>query len=212
MSQHPDQPCRETTDHRAYAPATARNRDAILNVLSRILPKSGRVLELSAGTGEHAVFFAGALPHLIWQPSDIDIRALRSIAAYREAASLGNLQPPLTIDAAAGDWQIDRADAVICINMIHIAPRAACAGLMAGAARVLPPDGILYLYGPYKEGGVHTAESNLRFDLDLRARNPDWAVRNLEDVVTQAAEQGLRHRETVTMPANNRSVIFVKNG
>jgi SAM-dependent methyltransferase len=198
------------TDQRAYAPATGRNREAILEVLKRILPASGRVLELSAGTGEHAVFFAGALPHLTWQPSDVDARALLSIAAHREASNLGNLRPPLTIDAAAPVWQIDRADAIVCINMIHIAPWAACAGLMAGAARTLPPGGVLYLYGPYKEGGAHTAQSNLRFDLDLRMRNPDWGVRDMENVVAQAAEQGLRHSETVAMPANNRSPVFVK--
>jgi hypothetical protein len=199
------------TDRRAYAPATARNREAILEVLKRVLPMSGTVLEISAGTGEHAAFFAAALPHLTWQPSDMDEHALLSIAAHRAAAALGNLRPPVTIDAATPDWPVDRAEAIVCINMVHIAPWAACAGLMAGAARTLPPGGVLYLYGPFKEGGVHTAESNLRFDLDLQMRNPAWGVRDLEQVVAQATQQGLRHSETVTMPANNRSLIFVND-
>ena len=169
------------------------------------------MLEVSAGTGEHAAFFAAALPHLTWQPTDLDERALLSIAAHREAADVNNLSPPLTLDAASADWPVLRADAVVCINMIHIAPWAACIGLTAGAARTLPPGGLFYLYGPYKEGGAHTAESNLRFDLDLRLRDSSWGVRNLEDVVALAAEHGLQHSETVTMPANNRSVVFVRS-
>jgi len=200
------------TDHRAHAPATARNREPILAVLKRVLPRSGLVLEVSAGTGEHAVFFAGALPHLAWQPTDRDERSLLSIAAHREAAGLGNLRAPLALDAAAPDWPVPAAEAIVCINMIHIAPWAACVGLMAGAARTLPPGGVLYLYGPYKEGGAHTADSNLRFDIDLQTRDPSWGVRNLEDVVALAAGHGLRHVETVTMPANNRSLVLVKGG
>jgi len=198
-------------DRRAYAPATARNREPILAVLSRVLPLSGLVLEVSSGTGEHAAFFAAALPHLTWQPTDRDERALPSIAAHRDAAGLHNLLLPVLLDASSAEWPVARADAVVCINMIHIAPWAACAGLMAGAARVLPPGGALYLYGPYKEGGVHTAESNHRFDLDLQLRDSAWGVRNLEDVVALADGHGLRHTETVTMPANNRSIVFVRN-
>jgi SAM-dependent methyltransferase len=200
------------TDHRAHAPATARNREPILAVLRRVLPPSGLVLEVSAGTGEHAAFFAAALPHLVWQPTDLDERSLLSIAAHREAAGVDNLRPPLSLDAGSSDWPVKRADAIVCINMIHIAPWTACLGLMAGAARTLPSGGVFYLYGPYKEGGGHTAESNVRFDIDLQLRNPSWGVRNLEDVVALAAEHGLRHAETVAMPSNNRSVIFVKNG
>ncbi len=199
------------TDRRAHAPATTRNREPILRVLERILPPSGLVLEISAGTGEHATFFAAALPHLTWQPTDRDEGALRSIAAHRDAARLGNLLPPLVLDAMQALWPVERAEAIVCINMIHIAPWTACTGLMAGAARTLPPGGVLFLYGPYKEGGEHTAESNRRFDLDLQLRDPSWGVRNLEDVVALAAEHGLRHMETVTMPANNRGVLFVKS-
>lgn len=200
----------EAQNHRAYAPATARNREPILAVLSRILPSSGLVLEVSSGTGEHAAFFAAALPHLTWQPTDRDERSLLSIAAHRETVGLANLLPPLPLDASSPDWAVTRADAMACINMIHIAPWAACEGLMAGAARTLPPSGVLYLYGPYKEGGVHTAESNHRFDLDLQQRDPSWGIRNIEDVIALAEGHGLRHFETVAMPANNRSVLFVK--
>lgn len=199
------------TDHRAHAPATVRNREPILAVLNRVLPSAGLVLEISAGTGEHAVFFAGALPHLTWQPTDFDERSLSSIAAHREFAGLPNLRPPLMLDAASADWPVREADAIVCINMVHIAPWSACVGLMAGAARTLPSGGVLYLYGPYKEGGEHTAESNLRFDIDLQTRDPSWGVRNLEDVVALAAEHGLRHSETVIMPAHNRSLVLVKS-
>lgn len=198
------------TDHRAHAPATARNREPILAVLKRVLPPSGLVLEVSAGTGEHAAFFAAALPHLTWQPTDLDERSLLSIAAHREAAGLGNLRPPLALDAASSEWPVTHADAVVCINMIHISPWTACVGLMAGARRTLPPGGVFYLYGPYKEGGAHTSDSNLRFDIDLQSRDPSWGVRNLEDVVALAAGHGLHHIETVVMPANNRSLVFVK--
>jgi SAM-dependent methyltransferase len=200
------------TDYRAYAPATARNREPILAVLRRVLPSSGLVLEISAGTGEHAAFFAAALSHLTWQPTDLEERSLLSIAAHRETAGLDNLRPPLRLDAASPDWPVAHADAIVCINMIHIAPWTACVGLMAGAARTLPSGGVLCLYGPYKEGGAHTAESNLRFDIDLQTRDRSWGVRNLEDVAALAAEHGLRHAETVTMPANNRTLVFVKSG
>jgi SAM-dependent methyltransferase len=200
------------TDHRRYAPATARNREPILAVLSRILPPAGSVVEISAGTGEHAAFFAAALPHLRWQPTDMDARAIDSIAAHREAANLPNLLKPVVLDASSAHWPVGSADAIVCINMIHIAPWNACEGLMAGAARTLPLGGVLYLYGPFKENGDHTAESNLRFDIDLRSRDASWGVRDLEDVVSCASTHGLRHCETVAMPANNRSVIFVKAG
>jgi SAM-dependent methyltransferase len=195
-----------------HAPATARNREPILAVLSRTLPQSGLVLEISSGTGEHAAFFAAALPHLDWQPTDLDARSIASIAAHRDEAGLANLRPPLTLDAASPEWPVTRADAIVCINMIHIAPWAACLGLMAGAARTLRAGGMLYLYGPFKEKGVHITDSNHRFDLDLRMRNPDWGVRNLDDVISLAADHGLRHVETAVMPANNRSVVFSKDG
>jgi SAM-dependent methyltransferase len=176
--------------------------------LKRILPSHGLVLEIASGTGEHAAFFAGELPLLTWQPTDPDERALASIVAHRAAASSANLLPPLQLDVHAEHWPIERTDAVICCNMIHIAPWSACAGLIGGAARVLPPGGILYLYGPYKIDGRHTAPSNETFDADLRARNPRWGIRDLADVAALAQRHGFGVAETVAMPANNLSVIF----
>jgi SAM-dependent methyltransferase len=190
------------------APATARNRDPILAVLRRVLPARGTVLEVASGTGEHAVHFAAALPGLTWQPSDPDPQARRSIAAWREASGLPNVLPPLPLDVAGPDWPAMQADAIVCINMIHIAPWRAAEGLVAGAARVLPPRGVLFLYGPYKEGGRHTAPSNEAFDADLRARDPEWGVRDLDDVKVLAARHGFDFTERVAMPANNLSVVF----
>lgn len=202
----------ETSDPRLYRPHVARNREPILEVLKRILPSHGLVLEIASGTGEHAAFFAGELPLLTWQPTDPDERALASIVAHRAAASSANLLPPLQLDVHAEHWPIERTDAVICCNMIHIAPWSACAGLIGGAARVLPPGGILYLYGPYKIDGRHTAPSNETFDADLRARNPRWGIRDLADVAALAQRHGLGPAETVAMPANNLSVIFPRGG
>jgi hypothetical protein len=190
------------------APAVARNRDPILAVLRRVLPKQGTVLQIAEGTGEHAVHFAAALPGLTWQPTDRDAAALRSIAAWREQVGSPNLLAPLELDVASQSWPVERADAVLCINMIHISPWRAAEGLMAGAARVLPSSGVLFLYGPYKEGGVHTAPSNEAFDADLRARNPEWGVRDLDDVRALAARHGFDFVERIAMPANNLSGLF----
>ena len=198
----------ETPDPRLYAPAAARNREPILAVLRRVLPATGLVLEVASGSGEHAAFFAAALPGANWQPSDADPRARASIAAFRDAGAPLNLLPPVALDASADEWPVAGAAAVVCINMIHIAPWSACEGLMAGAARILPLGGVLYLYGPYKEEGRHTAPSNAAFDADLRARDPRWGVRDLGEVIALARRHGLAHRETIPMPANNRSVVF----
>jgi SAM-dependent methyltransferase len=176
--------------------------------LRRVLPQGGTVVEIASGSGEHAVCFAAGLPHLTWQPSDFDPLALKSIAAHRASAELPNLKAPVELRAEAAAWPITRADAVVCINMIHIAPWAAAEGLVAGAGRVLSPGGILYLYGPFKENGRHTAPSNAAFDASLRARNPDWGVRDLADVTELAVRNGFELVETVAMPANNLSVVF----
>jgi SAM-dependent methyltransferase len=197
------------TDARS-APATARNRDPILTVLRRILPARGTVLEIASGSGEHAAYFAHALPDLTWQPSDPDETARKSIAAHRERTDLPNLLPPLELDASKDTWPVTRVDAVIAINMIHIAPWEATQGLMAGAERVLLAGGVLYLYGPYKEHGQHTAPSNALFDADLMARNPEWGVRNLDDVRALAARHKFDFVERASMPANNLSVVFRK--
>jgi SAM-dependent methyltransferase len=196
------------TDHRRYAPATQRNRDAILAVLARQLPARGLVLELASGSGEHAAHFAAALPGLVFQPSDPDAASRASIDAWAALAGGGNLRPAIAIDTAAASWPIDAADAVLCINMIHIAPWAAAGGLVRGAARILAPGGLLYLYGPYRREGCHTAASNEAFDRDLRARNPAWGVRDLEAVAELAASAGFSPPLIETMPANNLSLSF----
>jgi len=191
------------------SPSTARNRDPILEVLRPRLPASGLVLEIAAGAGEHAVYNAAALPHLEWQPTDPDPEALASIAAWRDHVALPNLLPPLRLDASDPDgWPVDRADAVVNINMIHISPWSAAQGLMAGAAQGLPAGGPLVLYGPYIETDVETAPSNLDFDASLRRRNPAWGVRRLDDVAALAASHGLVLSERIAMPANNLSLVF----
>jgi SAM-dependent methyltransferase len=198
----------KNSDARLCHPHVARNRAPILDVLRRILPSRGLVLEIASGSGEHAAYFAGQLPALVWQPTDPDQTALASIAAYRMDAGVPNLLPPLHLDVTWGQWPADRADAVICNNMIHIAPWAATEGLVAGAARILSAGGLLYLYGPYKIGGWHTVPSNQAFDAGLRARNPGWGIRDLSDVEDLARRHSFDLVETVPMPANNLSVIF----
>jgi hypothetical protein len=193
------------------APSTARNRDPILGVLRTRLPAHGLVLEIAAGAGEHAVYFAAALPTLQWQPTDADPEALASIAAWREHAGLGNLLRPLGLDASQPDtWPVERADAVLAINMIHISPWTATVGLMAGAARVLPAGGGLFLYGPFIVCDAPTAPSNLEFDQSLRRRNPGWGIRHLDDLVALGAAHGLALAERLTMPANNLVLVFRK--
>lgn len=195
------------TDARLSSPSTLRNREPILEVLRRHLPQSGLVLEIASGAGEHAVHVARALPGLDWQPSDPDPEALASIAAWREASGLPNLLSPIMLDAARA-WPIERAEAVVCVNMIHIAPWAATQGLMAGAGRVLPAGGVLYLYGPYLEDDVPTAPSNEAFDASLKARNSAWGLRDRATVEALAAAHGLTRVERVEMPANNLSLVF----
>lgn len=206
-------------DGRQYAPATERNREPILAVLQRVLPANGTVLEVASGTGEHAVFFAPRLLPRKWLPTDPNPQARASIAAWQERCPSDNLYPPLQLDARDSVWPVEvvgkpesqyRSDitAIVSINMIHIAPWSACLGLMAGAGRILPSGGILYLYGPFKQGGAHTAPSNAAFDEMLQSQNCEWGVRNLEDAIAAAAAQQLKCLETIQMPANNLSVIF----
>jgi SAM-dependent methyltransferase len=193
------------------SPSTARNRDPILQVLRACLPPHGLVLEVAAGAGEHALYNAAAFPDLLWRPTDADEQALASIAAWRDHAGTPNLLAPLRLDAADPDgWPVTRADAVVNINMIHIAPWSAAEGLMAGAGRLLPAGGVLYLYGPYLEAETPTAPSNLAFDESLRRRDPAWGIRGLEAVTALAAAHGLALGERVAMPANNLSLVFRK--
>ncbi|AOJ06399.1 SAM-dependent methyltransferase [Burkholderia mayonis] len=195
---------------RQWAPATERNREPILDVLKRVLPARGIVLEIASGTGQHAVHFAAALPDLVWQPTDTEAAARASIAAWAADAALPNLRAPLALDVCVEPWPLAAADAIVCINMIHIAPWAAACALFDGAARVLPDGGVLYLYGPYRRGGAHTAESNAQFDAQLRSRDPAWGVRDLEAVAELGRAAGLALDEIVEMPANNLSVVFRK--
>jgi hypothetical protein len=194
------------------SPSTARNRDPILMVLRPRLPRSGTVLEIAAGAGEHAVYFAAALPHLQWRPTDPDAGALVSIGAWRSHAALPNLLEPLQLDASdPAKWPVGPVDAVVTINMVHISPWAATEGLMRGAAERLPSGGLLYLYGPYLEDGVETAPTNLMFDESLKSRNPAWGLRRLADVQALAAGLGLALEERIAMPANNLSLFFRRN-
>lgn len=195
-------------DARLYSPSAARNRDPILATLRRHLPPRGLVLEVASGSGEHALHLAAALPSLTFQPSDANAEARASIAAWVEASGLANIRPPLALDAAAPDWPIERADVVLCINMIHIAPWAACVGLVAGAARVLRRRGMLALYGPFKREGRHTGPGNANFDADLRARDPAWGLRDLEAVAALAAGHGFGPPTIEPMPADNLTVLF----
>ena len=198
----------QSDDGRLTAPAAERNKEVILEVLKRFLPKSGLVLEIASGTGQHVTHFATALPALTWQPTDLDTEHLISIAAWRRHSGLQNVRPPLKLDVGANPWLAEQADAVLCCNMIHIAPWAATAQLLDGAARVLVPGGILFLYGPYRRFGGHTAPSNEAFDADLRKRNLEWGLRDMEVVVALAGQNGLSLVEVVPMPANNFSILF----
>jgi len=198
----------ETSDRRLYFPHVARNREPILEVLRRVLPRQGLVLEIASGGGEHAAHFASNLPGVLWQPTDANSEMFESIVAHRAAAGVANLLAPLHLDVTSEQWPVESADAMVCCNMIHIAPWAATEGLVAGAERTLSRDGILYLYGPYKIDGRHTAPSNQDFDARLRAQNPLWGVRDLTDVSHLAKRHGLELAEAVPMPANNLSVIF----
>lgn len=196
------------TDARLQYPATERNRDAILGVLRGVLPATGLVLEIASGSGEHIVHFARAFPDLTFQPSDPEDAALQSIRAWTKESGVTNVLPPVMLDAASDDWPVASADAVLCINMIHIAPWRATQGLLRGAARLLSKDAPLYLYGPYRRADVVTAPSNEAFDQSLKSRNPEWGLRDLESVAALARDAGFSAPAVTEMPANNLSVVF----
>lgn len=204
-------PSPDRSDAAEYAPAVARNRAPILAALRDVLPHSGLVLEIASGTGEHAAYFAQHLPHLIWQPSDQPGRSPDSMLAHRAAAATPNLRIPLALDAAAPDWPIAGADAIVAINMIHIAPWAATLGLMAGAGRLLPPGGPLVLYGPFREPDIAIAASNAAFDADLRRQDPAWGLRSREHVAAAARASGLSMTRRIAMPANNLVLVFTRS-
>jgi SAM-dependent methyltransferase len=191
-------------------PAPERNKQPILELLQRVLPASGTLLEIASGTGQHAAFFAAAMPLLDYQPSDVDEANLRSIRAWVDDAALPNLRAPLALDVCSDDWGVGPLDAIFNANMIHIAPIACCEGLMHGAGRHLREGGVLVVYGPFKVGGAHTSESNARFDADLQSRDSRWGVREVEQLQALGAPVGLRLEERVPMPANNQCLVFRK--
>ncbi len=199
-----------------HAPATMRNRAPILEVLRTVLPEHGLVLEIASGTGEHASFFAQALPGLVWQPSDPDADCRASITAHAGAAGAGNVLPALDLDVSVPQWQRDVAerhgpvDAALCINLVHITAWTTIDPMMTGVAELLADGGCLLLYGPFRIEGRHTAPSNAAFDTALRTQNPSWGVRNLEDLTDAAASRGLIREQVIAMPANNQMVVYRK--
>jgi len=202
-----------SVDQRMFSPSAARNSEPILAVLKRVLPTHGVVLEIGCGTGEHAVCFAGAMANLTWQPSDPHADARASTASWIKFTGLNNVLAPLDVDVSSRVWGVEQRtpfDAIVSINMIHISPWAASLGLFAGAGRLLSAGGLLVLYGPFMRDGAHNAPSNADFDASLKDRNPSWGVRDIAALerVGEASRLGLR--ETIEMPANNMSVVFVK--
>jgi SAM-dependent methyltransferase len=195
---------------RQHAPAAERNREPILAVLREVLPPSGLVLEIASGTGQHVIHFAAALPQLDWQPSDPDAESRASIAAWTAHSGLANVRAPLELDVERTPWGIDAAQALLCINMVHISPWTATQALFDGARRLLGEGGVLYLYGPYRRDGAHTSPGNDAFDQQLRSRNPAWGVRDMEQVVGLGDAHGFACGEPVAMPANNFSLVFTK--
>jgi hypothetical protein len=207
-------------DGRLDAPAFHRNHQAIRAVLERFLAgKSGDVVEAGSGTGQHVVDFARRMPDITWWPSDLNEQHLKSITAWRAHAGLANIRPPLRIDLSDPAWCPQMHDgsgpkkllAVFCANVIHIAPWRVAEGLFAGAGHYLPADGRLFLYGPFKRGGKHTAISNAVFDTSLRERDPGWGVRDIEDLEKLAEDAGLALIEIAEMPANNLTLVFARS-
>lgn len=192
------------------SPAAVRNREPIFRVLERVLPSSGTLLEIASGTGEHAVWMAPRLPGLTWQTSDADAAMRESISAWIAESGVVNVPPPLALDVCTWPWPIQAADAIFCANMIHIAPWAACEGLLRGAGALLSESAPFVLYGPFKLGGSHTSPSNEAFDASLRERDARWGVRDAEAVIEAARPHGLRLDESLSLPANNRALVFLK--
>ena len=192
------------------APAALRNREPIVHVLAEWLPATGLVLEIASGSGEHALFFAERFPSLEWQPSDVHPDALASISAWRDTADLPNLRAPMTVDAALAAWPIERADAILSINMVHISPWASALGLLEGASRLLQPGAPLILYGPWLKDDIETVPSNLDFDADLKRRNSAWGLRRVEDFAAAAQPRGFALEDVRRMPANNLMMLWRK--
>ena len=198
----------KTAEGRWSLPAAERNKGPIADILARVLPKQGVVLEIASGTGQHVVHFAKALRGLTWQPSDPDPELRGSIALRVKEEQLANINPPIELDVTRLPWPVQAADAIVCINMIHVAPWSATLALFEGAKALLSPHHVLLLYGPYRRYGSHTSESNAQFDSDLRAQNPEWGLRDLEAVSEVASRASFALAEIVEMPANNFSLVF----
>ena len=196
------------SDGKWFLPSAERNKGPILDVLARVLPARGVVLEVASGTGQHVIHFARALSGLTWQPSDPDPELCESIAQRVGEDKLANINPPIELDVTRLPWSLQTADAMVCINMIHVAPWSATLALFEGAKTLLPPQHVLFLYGPYRRYGRHTSESNAQFDSDLRAHDPEWGLRDLEAVSDVAGRAGFVLAEIVDMPANNFSLVF----
>ncbi|MHA1597841.1 MAG: DUF938 domain-containing protein [Alphaproteobacteria bacterium] len=198
------------TTSRRQPPSMLRNRDPILAVLKDVLPETGLVLEIASGSGGHAAWATKHLPGLAWQPSEVDLEdgVADSIDGWRQWAATERLLKPIALDVQDAVWPVETADAIVCINMVHISPWAVTLALLQGAGRILGAGGVLVLYGPYMVTGTPTAPGNLAFDEDLRRRNPDWGLRDLDAVAVAATEQGLLLESTVAMPRNNLSVVF----
>ncbi|MBL44639.1 MAG: SAM-dependent methyltransferase [Sphingomonadaceae bacterium] len=194
-----------------HAPATARNSEPLADVLAGELPNEGLVLEIASGTGEHAVFMARRFPALDWQPSDCATDALHSVDAWAQEAGLANLRPAIALDAAAGEWPVEQADAILCVNMVHISPWQATVGLFEGAGRVLASGAPLILYGPFLEADVDPAPSNLAFDESLKTRDPAWGLRNVADLDALAEARNLNRTAHHEMPANNLVLVYRKD-
>ena len=193
---------------KGFAPAAERNREPILEVLRRVLPASGTILEIASGTGQHAVFFSERLPQLRWQPSDPAADALRSIRTWVSEEARENLLAPIELDVRSKPWPIARADAMLCINMIHVSPWEASEALFEGAQRLLSADAPLVTYGPYRVHGEHTAPSNAAFDQSLRSRDPRWGVRDIDELSALATRTGFTLEQSVLMPANNMTLVW----
>lgn len=188
-------------------PAAARNAGPIAEVLQRLLPKPSSVLEIASGSGQHAAHFCRAMPEIQWQPSDRDSEVLPSIQGWRQESGLANFKEPLSLDVS-GPWPEATYDFIFCANMIHISPWSACLGLLEGGSKVLRGGGGLLLYGPFRVADTETAPSNEAFDQSLRGRNPEWGVRELEEVEAAGQEFGFALEERIAMPANNLIVVF----
>jgi SAM-dependent methyltransferase len=198
-------------DGRIVSPSAERNKEPITELLIRVLPTQGDVLEVGSGTGQHVLRFGQAMLDIRWQPTERDADSLKSIASWLTCATLPNVNAPLHLDVHDEVWPVAEVAAVVCINMVHIAPLSATEGLLRGATNVIVPGGMLFLYGPYRRQGRHVSPSNEAFDKLLKAENPQWGVRNLEDVALLAASKGLELQETHDMPSNNLAVVFRKS-